>query len=79
MNVHIFKVINRFYLSPYRLQVLCIHKSHFCQQAAEADLGSKIDKRGTQTETWQTYLAALIGLECSFPKVQHFLAWFYGN
>jgi len=47
--------------------------------AAEADLGSQIDKRGTQTETWQTYLAALIGLECSFPKVQHFLAWFCGK
>ena len=73
MYVHLFKMIYRFCLSPCRLQVLRVHQSHFCQQAAEADQGSKINKHGTQTETWQTYLAAPIGLD-SFPKVQRFLA-----
>ena len=57
---------------PYRLQVLHAHQSYFYRLAAAEDRGFQIKKHGTQTETWQTYLAAQLGLDYldSFPNFQ---------
>jgi hypothetical protein len=73
MNVQIFKMINRFLLSPYLLQVLRVHQVISVSRQQRQSEALKSISVELKKETLKTFLAALKGWD-SFPKVQRFLA-----